>query len=77
MPTTDDNEQESPDERFTVVLSSPTAARLNDATGKGTVTDNDSGPTMPELSIGDASPVDEGGAAQFEVRLTPTTASRR
>ena len=70
VPTTDDNEQES-DERFTVVLSSPTAARLNDATGEGMVTDNDSGPTMPELSIGDAS-VDEGGAAQFEVRLTPT-----
>ena len=72
MPTTDDNEQES-DERFTVVLSSPTAARLNDDhTGEAMITDNDGGLTMPELSIGNALPVDRGrNAALFEVTVDP------
>ena len=70
VPTTDDTERES-DEHFRVTLSNPSGATLNDATGEGTIFDNDGGPTMPELSIGDAS-VEEGGMARFEVRLTPS-----
>ena len=67
VPTTDDTERES-DEHFRVTLSNPSGATLNDATGEGTIFDNDGGPTMPELSIGDAS-VEEGGMARFEVRV--------
>ena len=69
VPTADDSEQES-EERFTVVLSNPAGAGLNDDTGEGTITDNDGGPTMPELSIGNAL-VEEGETAEFEVRLIP------
>ena len=69
--TTHDTEQES-DERFRVILSNPSRATLDDATGEGTIIDNDGGPDMPELSIGDAS-VEEGGIARFEVRLTPSS----
>ena len=68
VPTVDDGDQES-EERFRVTLSSPSMARLNDDTGEGTITDNDGGPTMPELSIGNAS-VEEGETAEFEVRLS-------
>ena len=70
VPTTDDTERES-DEHFRVTLSNPSGATLNDATGEGTIFDNDGGPTMPELSIGNAS-VEEGGMARFEVRLAPS-----
>ena len=70
VPTTDDTERES-DEHFRVTLSNPSGATLNDATGEGAIFDNDGGPTMPELSIGDAS-VEEGGMARFEVRLAPS-----
>ena len=70
VPTTDDTERES-DEHFRVTLRNPSGATLNDATGEGTIFDNDGGPTMPELSIGDAS-VEEGGMARFEVRLAPS-----
>ena len=70
VPTTDDTERES-DEHFRVTLSNPSGATLNDATGEGTIFDNDGGPTMLELSIGDAS-VEEGGMARFEVRLAPS-----
>ena len=69
VPTIDDNQQES-DERFRVNLSNPSGARLNETMGDGTITDNDGGPTTPELSIGNAS-VTEGGTARFEVRLNP------
>ena len=66
VPTTDDSEQES-EERFTVTLSSPSGARLNDDTGEGTIIDND----QPlELAIDDAPPVVEGGTAEFVVRLS-------
>ena len=68
--TLDDMERES-DERFTVTLSSPSGATLNDEMGEGTIKDDaDGGPTMSELSIGDAS-VAEGLAAEFVVTLTP------
>ena len=71
VPTVDDTEQES-EERFTVNLSNPSEATLNDAAGEGTIIDNDGGPTMSELSIGNASVV-EGAPAQFEVTLTPAS----
>ena len=67
--TIDDSDQES-DERFRVTLSNATGAKLNETMGEGTITDNDGGPTTPELSIGNAS-VTEGGTAHFEVRLFP------
>ena len=69
VPTINDSDQES-EERFMVTLRNPTGATLNDDTGEGTITDNDGGPTMPELSIGNAS-VEEGETARFEVRLSP------
>ena len=63
--TTEDDTQES-DEDFTVTLSNPTGATLDDATGQGTITDDDD---APQLSIGDAS-VEEGETAQFTVTLS-------
>ena len=72
VPTLDDSEQES-DERFTVTLANPSGAMLNDDAGEGTITDNDGGPTMPELSIGNAL-VEEGESAEFEVSLNPAAA---
>ena len=65
VPTKDDETDES-DETFTVKLSSPNGATLDDDTGTGTIGDNDA---PPKLSIGDAPAVVEGGTAQFEVTL--------
>ena len=64
---TRDDELDEADEKFTVKLSSPNWATLDDETGTGTGTigDNDA---PPKLSIGDAV-VGEGGAAQFAVTL--------
>jgi hypothetical protein len=62
--TLDDTVQEA-EEGFTVVLSNPSGARLDDDTGEGTITDDD----QPlELAIDDAPPVVEGGTAEFVVR---------
>ena len=63
--TTEDDDYEV-DETFTVTLSSPVGATIGDGTGEGTITDDDSKPT---LSIGDAA-VDEGDTAEFEVTLS-------
>ena len=74
--TTDDTEQEIT-ERFTVVLSGPENATVETGTGTGTITDNDGAPPptppTPEVSIGDAR-ADEGEVAEFEVRLSVTSA---
>ena len=68
--TLEDDAEES-EEGFTVTLSDPTGATLEDDTGTGTITDNDGGSgTLPEVSIGDAAAV-EGGTATFEVTLRP------
>ena len=67
VPTVNDDEREET-EAFTVELSGPSGASLRDATGTGTITDDDS--PLPTLSIADADPVTEGGAAQFEVTLS-------
>ena len=65
VPTKDDETDES-DETFTVKLSSPNGATLDDDTGTGTIGDNDA---PPKLSIGDAPAVTEGGTALFPVTL--------
>ena len=62
-----DDETSEADEVFTVELSGPSGARLEDATGTGTITDDDEPPT---LLIDDAPPVGEGETAEFAVRLS-------
>ena len=63
--TTDDEDYEG-DEDFTVRLSSPNGATIEDGTGDGTINNDDS---PPELSIYDVT-VEEGVRADFEVRLS-------
>ena len=70
--TINDKLDEPDEEMFTVELSSPSEATLGDATGTGTITDNDA---LPQLSIGDKSVV-EGSTAQFTVTLTPASGRR-
>ena len=68
--TLEDDTEES-EEGFTVKLSDPTGATLEDDTGSGTITDNDGGSgSLPEMSIGDAAAA-EGATAEFEVTLRP------
>ena len=75
--TLTDEEQDS-NETFTVTLSSPRGATLDDAdaTGTGTITEGGGGGggggTTPRLSIDDAS-VEEGDAAEFTVTLSRTS----
>ena len=64
--TLDDTVPEA-EEGFTVVLSNPEGARLDDDTGKGTITDDDE---PPGVAIDDAPPVVEGSTAEFVVRLS-------
>ena len=64
--TLDDTVPEA-EEGFTVVLSNPSGARLEDDTGEGTIIDDDQ---PPGLAIDDAPPVVEGGTAEFVVRLS-------
>ena len=60
---------DEPDETFVVTLSAPTNASLADATGTGTILDDDA---PPALAIGDLT-VAEGGTATFTVTLTPVS----
>ena len=62
-----DDETAEAEEDFSVKLSAPSGARLADDTGTGSIIDDD---TPPELSIDDAPPTDEGGTAEFLVRLS-------
>ena len=64
VPTANDANDE-PNETFTITLSSPVNATLDDATGEATITDDDA---EPALSIDDLT-VAEGDAAQFTVSL--------
>ena len=57
---------DEPDETFTVALSNPNGATLQDDTATGTIEDDD----VPSLSIADAPAVEEGGTARFAVRLS-------
>ena len=68
VPVLVDSTQES-SETFTVELSTPIGTTLADSTGLGTITAD----PMPGLSIGDAEPVAEGGAAVFTVTLVPAS----
>ena len=68
VPVLVDSTQES-SEAFTVELSTPMGTTLADSTGLGTITAD----PMPGLSIGDAEPVAEGGAAVFTVTLVPAS----
>ena len=61
------------EETFTVTLSDPTAATLEDETGVGTIVDDDLVEGLPALSIADAAPVSEGGMASFVVTLSPAS----
>ena len=65
----DDTLEETED--FSVTLSEPAGATLADATGRGTITDDDEG-KLPALSIDDAATVTEGETALFAVRLSAT-----
>ena len=64
-----DDETLEETEDFAATLSAPAGATLADATGRGTITDNDEG-RLPALSIGDAPPVTEGQTARFPVTLS-------
>lgn len=55
------------DESFDVTLSSPSNATLADATGVGTIQDDDAPPT---LSVGDVAVVESGGSATFTISLS-------
>ena len=68
VPVLVDSTQES-SETFTVELSTPMGTTLADSTGLGTITAD----PMLDLSIGDAEPVAEGGAAVFTVTLVPAS----
>ncbi|MYH27712.1 MAG: hypothetical protein F4137_02425, partial [Acidobacteria bacterium] len=68
VPLLDDSVREDT-EHFTVELSNPTGAALADRTGRGTITDDDTG-RDPGLAIFDAQAVREGGTALFRVRLS-------
>ena len=54
-------------ETFTVTLSNSSGPTISDATGEGTINDDDDPPTV---SIGDAGAVTEGTSATFEVELS-------
>ena len=72
MPVVNDTDEEE-DETFTVTLSAPQNATILRSTATGTITDNDGvgPPSLPTLSIGDASAVSEGaGSAVFTVTLS-------
>ncbi|MBI1285503.1 MAG: hypothetical protein GC183_14405 [Thiobacillus sp.] len=66
--TVDDSEVEST-ETFNVILSGASNAILANTRGVGSITDNDTAPPLPTLSINDVS-VTEGGVANFTVSLS-------
>ena len=72
VPTVEDDTGEET-ETFTVTLSSPSGATLEDDTGAGTIADDDGGGgggAVPTLTIADAAPAAEGGTAEFVVTLS-------
>lgn len=64
-----------PDETFFVNLAGPTNATLTDASGQGTITNDDAAPPVPEITINDAS-LAEGDSGtktlDFTVQLSMT-----
>ncbi len=69
--TTDDDLDEEDTETFTLVLSAPLNATLDEDEGTGTILDNDDAPTV---SIEDAPSVTEGVDAVFAVKLNVASA---
>ena len=61
-----DDKLDEPDETFTVTLSNPSNATLNDDVATGTIIDDDA---SPELSIADQSVMEDGDAMVFTVML--------
>ena len=60
------------EETFTVTISSPDGASVDDDSGTGTGTIEDGADDAPaEVSIADAEAVEEGGTARFVVTLSP------
>ena len=70
VPTADDTADEE-DETFTLTLSSPTNATLDDATATGTIEDDDE--PLPVVGVSDASAT-EGEAVEFTVSLSEASA---
>ena len=71
-----DDETAEPEESFTVELSDASGATFEDETGLGTIVDDDEDGEVsggPAIAIGDATAVEEGGTAEFEVRLNPAS----
>ena len=68
--TTEDTADEEDIETFTVTLSGESGAGISDATGQGTINDDDDPPTV---SIGNAAVVTEGGSAAFTVTVSPVS----
>ena len=66
---TREDDTDEPDEMFTVTLSNPSGATLDDDTATGTITDDD----VPTLSIANAT-VEEGETAEFTVTLSMDSA---
>ena len=71
VPVVNDTDEEE-DETFTVTLSAPQNATILRSTATGTITDNDGvgPPSLPTLSIGDASADEDAGSAVFTVTLS-------
>ena len=69
VPTLEDDAVEET-ETFTVNLSSPSGATIEDGTATGTITDDDQPPPLPSLAISDAE-AREGEMAEFLVALRP------
>lgn len=67
-----------PDETFTLVLSNPVGAQINNGTATGTIVDDDGGgtppPIIPSLSISDAS-VTEGDTGTTNLTFTVSLSS--
>ena len=59
------------DETFTVTLTAPANAGLADASGQGTITNDDG---VPSISIGDVSAAEGAGTMTFTVTLSETPA---
>ena len=75
--TLNDSDDEA-DETFTVTLSSPAWATIEDGEATGTITDDDAvdtTSTLPTLSIADAT-VEEGAVAEFTVSLSGARTGR-
>ena len=63
---------DEPDETFTVTLSNPIGATLEDGSATGTIIEYDESVPLPKLSIADTTAV-EGETERFTVRLSPAS----